>query len=68
MTTIKQEVKEQLRLNVKAKARLAYEFAKHSLTIDRWIDTDAPILSTDMAVKCISEELNIPENEILNVA
>lgn len=65
MTKIKQEVKDQLRLNMKAKARLAYEFAKHTYTVDRWIDDDAPILSTTQAVKAISEELNIPADEIL---
>ena len=65
MTTIKQEVKDILRLNMKAKARLAYEFAKHTYTVDRWIDENAPILTTPQAVKAISEELLIPADQIL---
>lgn len=65
MTTIKQDVKDQLRLNMKAKARLAYEFAKHTYTIDRWIEEDAAILTTATAVRAISEELGIPKKDIL---
>lgn len=65
MTTIKQGVKELLRANMKAKARLAYEFAKHTYTVDRWLDEDATILTTPQAVNAISEELMIPVDQIL---
>lgn len=65
MTTIKQNVKNLLDANMKAKARLAYEFARHTYTIDRWIEENNPILTTPQAVRAISEELLIPESEIL---
>jgi hypothetical protein len=65
MTTIKQEILDRLDGNTKAVARLAYEFGKHQTSIERWIKEKNQLLTTPMAIKAISEELLVPENEIL---
>jgi hypothetical protein len=64
-TNIKPEVLNQLKSNSKAKARLSYEFNVHAATIVRWIDDANLMLTTAMALRVISEELNINESEIL---
>lgn len=65
MEKIKIEVIEQLKANTKAKNRLAYEFANHIMTIDRWIENNNPMLTTKTALNAISEELGIKEKDLL---
>jgi hypothetical protein len=38
MSGIKQDIIERIQNSTKAKTRLAYEFAKHQSTIDRWLE------------------------------
>lgn len=65
MATIKKEIIETLKTNQKAKLRLAYEFNKHSVTIDRWLEDNNEMLTTKTALAAIGEELKLKENEIL---
>jgi hypothetical protein len=65
MQVIKREVLEKLSTNPKAKGRLAYEFAKHSVTIDRWIEENNAMLTTPTALNAISEELELDKAELL---
>lgn len=65
MQKIKPEVLKKLAGNVKALNRLAYVFAKHRTTIDRWVANNDVILTTAAAVKAISEELGITEDSVL---
>lgn len=67
MKVIKQEIIKELMGNQKAKARLAYEFAKHMKTIDRWLEGQGNhvILTTPAALAAIAEELDIKKSDIL---
>lgn len=62
---IKTEVLEQLKSNQKAKARLAYEFSKHIATINRWLESNDPMLTTVTALNAIKDELGLKQSEIL---
>lgn len=64
-TTIRQEVLEQIKASSKTRNRLAYEFDVHSATIMRWIDENNIMLTTAMALRIISEELNMQMSDIL---
>lgn len=67
MQTIKQEIIDKLKSNIRAKAALSYEFNKHQTTVERWIDSNEndSALTTPPALRIISEELGIPQSEIL---
>jgi hypothetical protein len=65
MSGIKQDIIERIQNSTKAKTRLAYEFAKHQSTIDRWLEENNLMLTTQTALKAISEELEVAESEIL---
>lgn len=65
MQKVRPEVIKKLDGNVTALNRLAYEFAKHRTTIDRWVRNNDVMLTTAMGVKAIAEELDIPESEVL---
>lgn len=65
MITVKPEVIAQIQGNQKAKNRLAYELNKHSMTIDRYLEKNDEILTTKTATVAMSEELGIPESELL---
>lgn len=64
--TIKTEVLEQLKKNVRLKAKLAYEFEKHGATINRWIENNDPMLTTVAALRIIKEETGLKKSDILD--
>lgn len=49
----------------KCRNRLAYILDKDRNTIYRYIDTNSPLLTGVSALNAISEELEIPVNELL---
>lgn len=65
MIQVKKEILEQLRTNLRAKGRLAYEFSRTTKTIDQWIDENDIMLTTATGLKAISEELGVRQSEIL---
>lgn len=68
MIAIKQEIIDQVKKNTRAKTMLAYEFSKHFTTIERWLDVNDPMLTTPAGIRVISEQLEIPESELLTEA
>lgn len=65
MITIKQEVIDKIKGSQAIKGRLAYEFAKTTKTIDAWLNENDIMLTTAVGLRAISEELNMPESELI---
>lgn len=69
MQIIKQQITASMRHNSKALYRLSYEFDKSTNTINRWLELndqgEVTPLTTPMGINAISEEMEIPKNELL---
>lgn len=63
MYVISKKILDQLKENKKARIKLGYEFNRVGKTIDEWIDSNNPMLTTETAQRVIREELEIPETE-----
>lgn len=65
MQAIKQEVLENLKVNINARSILGYNMNVHPDTIRRWIKENDPMLTTATALDTISKELGLKKSEIL---
>lgn len=65
MTSIKQEILDELAGNVQAKAKLSIVLNKHMFTVERYIKENNSLLTTQDSIKAIAEELGKTEQEIL---
>ncbi len=65
MTRITKEVLKKVNASKKIRNRLAFQLDKESSTIKRWISTNDIKLTGALALNIISEELQIPQIEIL---
>lgn len=66
MTTISHEALLRIRKNKKVIAKMAYHFDKVYNTITNWIENKDAMLTTPDAVKIISEETGLTEDQILD--
>lgn len=64
MIQVRQDVLEKMNTR-EVMNRLVYEFGRDLRTIRRWISENNPMLTTPMCVRAVSEELNIPQDQIL---
>lgn len=65
MTLIKQEILDELAGNIQAKGKLSVLFDKHMFTVERYIKENNTLLTTQDAIKIITEELGKTEKEVL---
>lgn len=65
MTTISNEAIGLMKGNKVAKLKMALHFKKHQLTIDNWLEKKDAMLTTPDAVRIISEETGLSEDQIL---
>lgn len=63
---IKQSILTQMGGNNKLVAKLMIAFDKGERTIQLWIENNSEKLTMAAALKIISEEIGVPESEILN--
>lgn len=64
---LKDDVVSALRRNQVAKNRLALDLNKSASTIQRHLKENSEMLTTAKALIIISEELGIPQNELLDL-
>jgi hypothetical protein len=66
MTKISDRVVQKIRRDKRIIGRMIIVYGKSYQTIINWMDTRSPMLTTPDAVKIISEETGLSENEILD--
>lgn len=59
--------KKAVKKNKKCRSRLCYEMDKGERTIYKWIELDALDITSAQALKIISEETGIPQEELLEL-
>ena len=65
MTTISNDALDRIRNNNKVVARMSYHFDKTVNTIHNWIKNRDAMLTTPDALKIISEETGLEQDQIL---
>jgi hypothetical protein len=62
---LKPEIIELIKKGLEVKNRLQFELAISYLTLQRWLNTNHEKLTQEKVLRIISEELNIPKDELL---
>ncbi len=65
---LKGNIIESIKKSLKAKNRLQYELNISYLTLQRWLNTNDDKLTLPKSLQIISEELDIPKDELLTEA
>lgn len=62
---IKNKIIEKIKASKRCRNRLAYELNCSHRSVEKWLERNDIMLTTDLALKVISEEINVKKSEIL---